>query len=108
MKHNPFTNTIKRWVHHPALKITISILLLGSLLGVCFHALASGKDILSGTTADATTTIGSSGKKWLYLIEGISALFAYIKSKNVFVLGGVVVVAIFVNILLSLAGSTSP
>lgn len=97
----------KQWIVYPKLKLFFGILLVGILLGICTHAFADGTDVLSGTTGDATSTIGNSGKKWLYLIEGVSALFAYIKTKNVFVLGGVAVVAIMVNIILHLAGSSS-
>lgn len=92
---------------HPKVKLVFGVILAGILLGLCTHAFADGTDVLSGTTGDATSTIGNSGKKWLYLIEGVSALFAYIKTKNVFVLGGVAVVAIMVNIILHLAGSGS-
>jgi hypothetical protein len=76
----------------------LAVLLAGILLGLCFHVLADGTDVLQGTTRDATSTIQGSGKKWLY---------AYIKTKNIFVLGGVAVVAIFLNIVLKLAGSSS-
>lgn len=69
------------------------------------HGWASGSDVLQGTTDDATTTIQHSGKKWVYLIEGITALGAYIKTKNIFVLGGVAVVAVFLNIVLRLASA---
>lgn len=85
----------------------IGFILAVILLGLCFHVFADGTDVLQGTTHDATSTIQGSGKKWLYLIEGVTALGAYIKTKNIFVLGGVAVVAIFLNIVLKLAGSSS-
>ena len=89
----------------PKFKLMVGILVAGILLGLSFHVLASGSDVLQGTTDDATTTIQNSGKKWLYLIEGITALGAYIKTKNIFVLGGVAVVALFLNIVLHLSGN---
>ena len=86
-------------------KLIMVVIITGILLGLSLHVFASGADVLQGTTDDATTTIQNSGKKWLYLIEGITALGAYIKTKNIFVLGGVAVVAIFLNIVLHLSGS---
>ncbi len=97
------SQSLKNFINHPAFKVGLCILFAGILLGLCTHAFA--EDVLTGTTSDATTTLSGSGKKWLYLIEGVSALGAYIKSKNVFVLGGVVVVALMVNIILHLAGN---
>ncbi len=94
-----------QWILQPKAKLVFGMLLAGVLLGLCFHAFA-GTDVLQGTTSDATTTMQGSGKKWLYLIEGVTALGAYIKSKNIFVLGGVAVIAIFLNIVLKLAGGS--
>lgn len=80
---------------------------LGAALGFMFfagHVFADGgTDVLAGTTADATMTMGASGKKWLYLIEGVSAIIAYRATKNIYVLGSVVGVALFANILLTMA-----
>lgn len=95
----------KHWISHPKVKLIFGMIIVGILLGICTHAFADGTDVLAGTTGDATATIQNTGKKWLYLIEGITALGAYIKTKNIFVLGGVAVIAIFLNIVLKLAGS---
>lgn len=100
-----YSQPYQRWVSHPKVKLILGMILVGVLLGICTHAFAEGTDVLQGTTSDATTTMQGSGKKWLYLIEGVTALGAYIKTKNIFVLGGVAVIAIFLNIVLKLAGS---
>ena len=86
------------------LKINFKIILSFCLLAFASFVYAEGIDVLSGTTSDITATIGSSGKKWLYIMEGIASIFAYIKTKNFFVLGGIAVVAFMVNIVLHLAG----
>ena len=86
-------------------RILLWAVLMGVLLGLSLHAYATGIDVLQGTTNDARATMQGSGKRWLYLIEGVTALGAYIKTKNIFVLGGVAVVALFLNIVLQLSGS---
>ena len=86
-------------------KLISKIILAGIFLLILNCGFAEGIDVLSGTTGDITATIGSSGKKWLYLMEGMASIFAYIKTKNVFVLGGIAVVAFMVNIILHLAGN---
>lgn len=66
------------------------------------HALA-GSDVLEGTMSDVNATIQGNGRKWIYLIEGISALIAYRSTKNIYVLGSVIAVAIFINVLLAMS-----
>ncbi len=71
------------------------------------HAWAdNGTDLLQGTDQSAWATFDGTGKKYLYLVEGLVALFMYIKSKNVMVLTGIVVVAIFINVILHMAGQS--
>jgi hypothetical protein len=72
------------------------------LLIPCAWAYA-GQDVLDGTLGDVSATIGGAGRKWMYVIEGVSALIAYRSTKNVYVLGSVIAVAIFINVLLAMA-----
>lgn len=79
------------------------VLVLGLIL-ISGHVFAgSGTDILAGTTGDVSATIGGTGRKWIYMIEGVSALIAYRATKNVYLLGSVIAVAIFLNVLLAMS-----
>ena len=85
----------------------IRLFLLMSLMGLCGSALADGNDILSGTDASLWATLTGTGKKYIYAAEGILGLAAYMKTKNLLVLSGIVVVSIFFNIILSIAGESA-
>lgn len=74
------------------------------LLSLSATAFAEGTDILAGTTDDLTKTLGSTGKTYLYIAEGVLSLAAYIKTKNLLFLTGIVVVATFFNIMMKVAG----
>lgn len=76
------------------------VLLVGFVsLGVG-QALAEGKDLLEGSLGDMHATLDGKGRHLLYLIEGISALIAYRATKNIYLLGSVLAVAVFINLLL--------
>lgn len=83
------------------------LVLLISLIGLCGSALADGNDILNGTDASLWATLNGTGKKYIYAAEGILGLAAYMKTKNLLVLTGIVVVSIFFNIILSIAGESA-
>jgi hypothetical protein len=92
----PETVTIMRW------------LLAIFLIVWAGHAFADDQgDILAGTDAALGKTIGGTGKKFIYAAEGILSLAMYIKTKNLLVLGGIVVVAVFFNIILKVSGLTA-
>jgi hypothetical protein len=84
-------------------KIQTAIIVL-CCLGISGLALANGDDILKGTDASLIATLNGSGKKYIYLIEGFLSLAMYIKTKNLMVLFGIVIVAVFFNIILKVAG----
>lgn len=89
-------------------KFNVSIVYrIGFIIWLCFfmtHVFAdSGMDMLAGTTGDVSATIGGTGRKWIYLIEGVSALMAYRATKNVYVLGSVIAVGIFLNVLIAMS-----
>jgi len=91
------------WCHDsPRVWLVFRLMLcLGGLLWAG-HALA-GSDVLEGTMSDVNATIQGNGRKWIYLIEGVSALIAYRSTKNIYVLGSVIAVAIFINVLLAMS-----
>ena len=92
------------WGAYSQIKWALLMVMMGALMCVCLHAFAEGMDVLAGTTNDMTATVNHSGKQWIYLIELLTAIGAYIKSKNIFVFGGIAAVAIFIHIVLHLAG----
>ncbi len=60
-------------------------------------------DLLAGTTAQAVTTIGGTGRKWIYLIDGGISLAAFTKSKNPYVFASVFAAAIFITVMVKMA-----
>lgn len=78
------------------------LMLLGVMLSI--SAFAEGTDLLSGTTENLVNTIKGSGSIYLYLAEGILSLAAFIKTKNILVLSGIIVVSVFINVMLKVAG----
>ena len=59
--------------------------------------LVSGKEVVNDTFGQDSTF-----SKWLILGEAVVALLIYIKTKNMMVLAGVVVVIVFLNIVFGL------
>lgn len=91
----PETITAMRW------------LLIAFLVFWTGHVFADDQgDILAGTDTTLGKTIGGTGKKFIYAAEGILSLAMYIKTKNLLVLCGIVVVAVFFNIILKVSGLT--
>jgi type IV conjugative transfer system pilin TraA len=108
-KNNSQTLGCRLWcaLCQPNSITTIRLFLLVSLMGLCGAALADGTDILAGTDASLWETLNGTGKKYIYAAEGILGLAAYMKTKNLLVLTGIVVVSIFFNIILSIAGESA-
>lgn len=63
------------------------------------QSFAEGQDLLQGTTATALSTFNGSIKTFIYLLEIIMAVGVYIKTRNFMALGGIVVVAFFINVI---------
>lgn len=74
------------------------------VLGFCLfsHVWAEGKDLLAGTDTFLTETLSHSGKKYIFMAEGLLSLAAFIRTKNVLVLFGIVVVAVFFNVIMNM------
>lgn len=94
-------------LYHPRCFQIIRWLLAISVMGICLTAMADGTDMLKGTDANLWETLNNTGKKYIYASEGILGLAAYMKTKNLLVLTGIVVVSIFFNIILSIAGESA-
>ncbi len=82
------------------------LLLFMSVMCICSEVLAA-TDILDGTTDGLVATLNGSGKTYLYIAEGVVSLAAYIKTKNILFLAGIVVVSIFFNVMMTVAGITA-
>ena len=74
-----------------------------SIISLAPQAFAT--DILAGTQTMLVDTLNGTGKTYLYIGECIISLLAYIQSKNIMVLLGIIVVAIFFNVMLSVSGT---
>ena len=77
--------------------------IFAGLFVLSVHAFGAD-DLLDGTTDSLVATLNGSGKIYLYFAEGIISLAAYIKTKNLLFLAGIVVVSIFFNVLMTVAG----
>lgn len=85
------------------------LILMTTLMLVCRYAFATDDDPLAGTDKSLIATLGSNGtgRKFIYLVECIVSIAAYIKTKNLLMFGGVVGIAIFLNIMFTVAGITT-
>jgi len=90
--------------HH---KYILNIFIIISLFTLSTHVFSadttSGADILAGTADGLKATLNGTGKTYLYIAEGVLSLAAYIKTKNLLFLAGIVVVACFFNIMMKVA-----
>lgn len=68
------------------------------------HAFAAD-DILKDTADGLIATLNGTGKLYLYIAEGIISIAAYIKTKNLLFLAGIVVVSVFFNIMMMVSGA---
>lgn len=90
----------------PIINFISKLAFTASIMIIWNQAFADTADPLAGTSDSLVATLGSNGtgRKFIYLIEGIFAIATYIKTKNVMMFGGVVGIAIFLNILFKVAG----
>lgn len=85
----------------------MGVMLIGLMLFISSNVFADGNDILGGLDEDFKATLKGSGKTYLYITEGVMALAMYIKTKNLLILSGIIVVACFFNIVLKVSGVSS-
>ena len=81
------------------LMVLVGVMLIAM---VSVDVLAAGHDLLAGTDSDLMATLRGSGRRYLYLAEGITGIAAFMKTKNYLLLGGIVVVAVAFNVLLAM------
>lgn len=94
------TTASKIWKTLVALPTVLMTMVVSS------RAFASGTDLLASgdSTVQATFGADSTIVKWLILFEVITAAVLYIATKKFSVIGGVVIISIFVNVGLLIAG----
>lgn len=84
-------------------QVLCQLFLLMTVMCISSEVLAA-TDILDGTTDGLVATLNGSGKTYLYIAEGIISLAAYIKTKNILFLVGIVIVSVFFNVMMTVAG----
>jgi hypothetical protein len=89
---------------HTHLPFWFKLMVLACLIMLATYAFADGSDLLQGTDTSFWTTLNGTGKKYIYGTEFILAVATYIKSKNLLVFVGVIVIAVFFNVLLKFVG----
>lgn len=100
---NLFVNFLS-YLYDPRFQLLYRLTFGMGILATCLDSFAAGSDILQGTDESLWATMNGTGKKYIYAVEGIVALAAFIKTKNLLMFGGIIAVAIFMNIILSIAG----
>ena len=101
--------TLQKWYFYyfakPEIKLLFQLFFIIALVFWANHAFAEeGGDILAGTDATLGKTISGTGKKIIYMIEGVIAISLYMKTRNLLVFTGVVAVALFLNVLFKISG----
>lgn len=83
----------------------LTIMLTLGLVCLITHSFAADvpTDLLAGTEKSLLMTIEGTGKKYMYMAEGIVAIVSYIASKNILVFFGIIVISIFFNVFLKFA-----
>lgn len=86
---------------------TLAVLVVGLFLmmaGVC-----QAEDLLKAGDGAVNDTVGkkSAVLRWMMMLEVLAAIFGFILTRNLRILGGIVAIAIFINICYSIIGTGS-
>ena len=96
-------HAMKSFLNSPKGVKTLQAVTIVSITSLAPQAFAA--DLLAGTQNMLMETLQGTGKTYLYIGECIVSLLAYIQTKNVLVLLGIIVVAVFFNVMLSVTGA---
>lgn len=96
---------IKKLMKQSLSKIGFKSVVSFLLLMLCAYAYADGQDLLQGTDGTFWATYGGTGKKFLIGIEGVIGLATFMKTRNLMVFSGLLVVIIITLIVFKLAGA---
>lgn len=91
---NPL-NSISAFFKAEKTKIWLKVMLILAVMVGYRQAFAT--DLLEGTTDDMKETLEGSGRKWLILIDFALAAAMYIKTKNIMMFLGVLVITIAIT-----------
>lgn len=91
-------NAISTFFKAEKTKIWLKVMLILAVMLGCKQVLAD--DLLSGTTQDMEDTLTGTGRKWLILIDFALAAALYVKTKNVMLFLGVLVISIAITSIL--------
>ena len=80
---------------HEKTKVWLKVIFILSMMFGARHVFAT--DLLENTTQDTEDTLTGTGRKWLILIDFAVASALYIKTKNVMVFLGVLVITIAIT-----------
>ena len=76
-------------------KLWLKVMFILAMMAGCRQALAT--DLLAHTTDDMQETLEGTGRKWLILIDFALAAALYVKTKNVMMFLGVLVITIAIT-----------
>ncbi|MCD8525492.1 MAG: hypothetical protein LRY67_07240 [Gammaproteobacteria bacterium] len=94
----PFFNKTTVFLKAEKTKLWLKVLFILAVVLGCRQALAT--DLLENTTSDMEDTLTGTGRKWLILIDFALAAALYIKTKNVMLFLGVLVISIAITSIL--------
>lgn len=96
----------QRVMRRPAVVYFGVMALLTAALFLVMGDSSHAADLLKAGDAAVNDTVGqkSSVMKWLLMLEVLSAIFGYIATRNLKVLGGIVALSIFINICYAIIG----
>lgn len=86
----------------PQIRIAAILAFIVILLLISTHVYAV--DLLAGTDSDIKDTMKGTGRNWIYWIDGGVSLASFAYTKKPFVFFSVLGVAIFITVLVKLAG----
>lgn len=96
----------QRALRAPGLAYFAVLMLLTAALFLVTGGSSYADDLLKAGQTAVNDTVGkdSSVMKWLLMLEVLSAIFGYIATRNLKVLGGIVALSIFINICYAIIG----
>ncbi|CAN5421763.1 hypothetical protein BH10PSE19_BH10PSE19_00190 [soil metagenome] len=103
-----FSNLVQRTyliLYQPHMQLLLKFLFVAVILFACGHAYAVGDDdYLKDTDKGLKATIKGTGKTYVYIGEGIAAIIGYITTKKISMFFGILIIAIFFDVLFHFAG----
>jgi branched-subunit amino acid transport protein len=96
---------VKQFFYHPR---TLSLMKILFFFGVLFMQefafAADNSDVLSGTDGSLKATVKGTGKSYIYIIEGLVAIYYLIKTRNLMHCTYIVGISIFLDVIFHFAG----